>query len=450
MKKISCYYRNWVTAYRNLIPLLCLSLLPSIAQAILPIEHWTTPQGTRVYLVATHAVAMLDIRIDFDAGTRFDPVEKSGLASLTVDMLNAGIAAQAQQPERDEGMIADSFADIGAIYTASAELDRSSLRVRTLSAPMQRDQAVNLLHDLLQQPAFPEKVMQRKIAIAKTDLREALTKTPTIAERQLVAAIYGTHPYGQLITEASLTNLTRSDVVNFYQARYGANRATIILVGDIKKNEAKALAEKLSRSLPAHSTEKNFPPVAKLPEQGKKIQLSHPAEQAQIIVGQPGIARNDPDYFVLTVGNYILGGGGFVSRLMTEVREKRGLTYGVRSTFTPSLQPGIFEISLQTRKDQAEQALQVVQQTLTDFIQQGPKPEELTAAKNNLIRGFPLYLDSNEKWLNTVANIAWYDLPLDYLDTWVKKINSVTIPQIKASFQKHLQPQSMVTVIVGQ
>ena len=449
MKKIFSHCRTWITAYKYVALFVCTSLLPNIAQAILPIEHWTTTQGTRVYLVATHAVAMLDIRIDFDAGARFDPAEKSGLASLTADALNAGIPANAQQPARDEGMIADSFADIGAIYTASADMDRSSLRVRTLSAPMQRDQAVELLHDLLQQPAFPEKVIQRKIAIAKSDLREALTKAPTIAERQLITAIYGTHPYGQLITEASLTNLTRTDVVNFYQARYGANRATIILVGDIKINEAKALAEKLSRSLPAHSAEKSFPPVAKSPEKGKNFHIPHPAEQAQILLGQPGITRNDPDYFVLTVGNYILGGGGFVSRLMTEVREKRGLTYGVNSAFTQSLQTGVFEISLQTRKDQAKQALQVVQQTLTNFIQHGPKPEELIAAKNNLIRGFPLYLDSNEKWLNTVANIAWYGLPLDYLHTWIAKINSVTVAEIKASFQKHLQPESMVTVVVG-
>lgn len=450
MKKIFSHVNTWIAVYKYIALFVCTSLFPNIAQAILPIEHWTTTQGTRVYLVATHAVAMLDIRMDFDAGARFDPTEKSGLASLTVDALNAGTTATAQQPARDEGMIADSFANIGAIYAASADMDRSTLRVRTLSAPIERDQAVDLLHDLLQRPAFPEKVIQRNIAIAKSDLREALTKTPTIAERQLISAIYGTHPYGQLISEASLSNLTRADVINFYHERYGADRATIILVGDIKINEAKTLAEKLSRSLPAHSEEKKFPPVAKLQSKGKVFHIPHPAEQAQILIGQPGIARNDPDYFVLTVGNYILGGGGFVSRLMTEVREKRGLTYGVNSTFMPNLQTGIFEIGLQTRKDQAEQALQVVQQTLTKFIQHGPEPEELIAAKNNLIRGFPLYLDSNEKWLNTVANIAWYGLPLDYLNTWITKINSVTAAEIKASFQKHLQPESMVTVVVGE
>ena len=140
--------------------------------------------------------------------------------------------------------------------------------------------------------------------------------------------------------------------------------------------------------------------------------------QAQVLIGQPGIARSDPDYFALTAGNYVLGGGGFVSRLMQEVREKRGLTYGISSSFSPALQAGPFAVALQTRPDQAAQALDVATGVIRDFVAQGPTPEELQAAKDNLIGGFPLRLDSNAKLLANVANIAWNGLPLDYLETW--------------------------------
>lgn len=441
---------KWDWNNKHTALLILMSCLSNVAYALLPIEHWTTSAGTRVYLVTTHTVPMLDIRIDFDAGARFDPINKSGLANLTVDLLNTGVEANAQQPALDEGEIADSFADLGAIYADDIDMDRSTLRLRTLSAPEQLNRALDILNALLQRPAFPDAVIQRKLEINKSSLREALTKAPVIAQRQFLSAVYGSHPYGQLTTEASLANLTRTDVLNFYQERYGANRATIILVGDVTTNQAKALAERLSQSLPKHSDQKKFPPVISLSGKGQEFHLPHPAEQAHIFIGQPGVARNDPDYFALTVGNYILGGGGFVSRLMREVREKRGLTYNINSSFLFNLQPGIFQINLQTRKDQTEQALHVIQQTLTKFIQDGATAKELAEAKNNLIRGFPLYIDNNEKWLSIVANIAWYQLPFDYLSTWTERINSVTLTDIKAAFQKHLQPQSMVTVVVGQ
>jgi zinc protease len=184
-------------------------------------------------------------------------------------------------------------------------------------------------------------------------------------------------------------------------------------------------------------------------QQPSEQRIAFDSAQAHVLVGQPGFKRDDPDYFALTVGNYILGGGGFASRLTNEVREKRGLSYSVYSYFSPSLHAGAFTLGLQTRPDQADQALQVSRDVLARFVAEGPSEAELQAAKSNLIGGFALRIDSNRKLLDNVANIAWNNLALDYLDTWTEQVDRVTVADIRAAFQRKLQPQIMATVILG-
>src|SRR5690606_35690115 len=190
-------------------------------------------------------------------------------------------------------------------------------------------------------------------------------------------------------------------------------------------------------------------PQVKPLERAIEERMPFQAAQAQVLVGQPGVARNDPDYFPLLVGNYTLGGGGFVSRLTTEVREKRGLSYSIYSYFSPGLHAGAFTLGLQTRPDQAAEAVRVSREVLRRFVAEGPTEAELKAAKDFLVGGFALRLDSNRKLLGNLANIAWYELPLDYLDTWTGKVEKVTAAQIRAAFQRKLQPDRMVTVVVG-
>jgi zinc protease len=177
--------------------------------------------------------------------------------------------------------------------------------------------------------------------------------------------------------------------------------------------------------------------------------IAFASAQAHVLMGQPGFARSDPDFLALLVGNHILGGGGFVSRLTEEVREKRGLSYSVYSGFNPGLHAGAFVISLQTRPDQAAQAVQVAREVLTRFVAQGPTPAELRAAKDNLIGGFALRIDSNRKLLGNVVNIATNGLPLDYLEHWRQRVEAVTVADIRAAMQRKLQPERMVTVTVG-
>ena len=233
-----------------------------------------------------------------------------------------------------------------------------------------------------------------------------------------------------------------------------ACRAKVSVVGAVDKAQADTLVTALLSRLPKDDG-KGCQPLPAVPEvpalqKAQDIRIPFQSAQAQVLIGQPGIKRSDPDFLALLVGDHILGGGGLVSRLMEEVREKRGLTYGVSSSFAPGLHAGAFTISLQTRPDQAELARQVAQETLANFVAQGPTEQELRDAKDNLIGSFALRIDSNRKLLANVSNIAWNDLPLDYLDHWTDRIEALTVQDVRSAMQRVLQPERMVTVVLGE
>ena len=253
------------------------------------------------------------------------------------------------------------------------------------------------------------------------------------------------------MTEATLERMSVADMKQMY-ALVQPCRAKVSIVGAVTRAQADAMVTTLLSRLPAAGGRcEPLPPVSEvIPLAAPLLQeIPFASAQAHVLIGQPGYKRSDPDYFALLVGNYVLGGGGFVSRLSQEVREKRGLSYSVSSHFSPSLHAGAFTVGLQTRPDQAEQAVAVAKDVLARFIAEGPTEVELKAAKDNLIGGFPLLIDSNRKLLDNIANIAWYELPLDYLDTWTAQVRRITAADIKAAFARKLQPQRMVTVIVG-
>ncbi|MFO0457905.1 MAG: M16 family metallopeptidase [Burkholderiales bacterium] len=423
--------------------LLCLALLlwGSLAHAVLPIEHWTTSTGARVYFVRADAIPMLDVNIDFDAGARHDPVAKSGLASMTAAMLARGVEGL------DEATLAERFADLGASRGGGAGDDRASLSLRTLASPRERDAAVDLLARIASSPTFPAALLERERERTIQGLRESLVSPDAIAQRTFSARLDPSQPYGADPTPESIAAIRREDVVAFHRARFGASGAVVSMIGAITRAEAAAIAERLTRGLPAGT------PAAPLPEVTAPAPLerriAHPASQSHILVGAPAIARGDPDFFPLFVGNYVLGGGGFVSRLTSEVREKRGLSYSVYSFFSPMAQPGPFTVGLQTQKAQTDDALKVVRETLSRFVADGPTEDELRAAKQNLVGGFALRIDSNRKILDNLANIGWYRLPLDYLERWTDRVEAVTTEQVRDAFRKAVRPDRLVTVVVG-
>ena len=430
-----------------------LAFFSTFSAAAIPVQHWTQVNGARVYLVESPAIAMVDVQIDFDAGSRRDPAAQAGLASVTASMLDKGVRAEKGEAALDENALSEAWADLGAQFGASAGSDRLSFSLRSLTEPDLLAKAVALAAREMAEPAFLDAIWQRERQRVEASMKEANTRPATLAGRAYSSAVYGTHPYGFEATAATLARINVADMHAAHAAGVVPCRARISMVGAVTRAQADALATRMLARLPQQACSA-LPPLVAVPEVAA---LTAPAErriafdsaQAQVLVGQPGYRRNDPDHFALFVGNYILGGGGFVSRLTTEVREKRGLTYGVSSYFSPGLHAGSFSVSLQTRPDQAAQALGVVRQVLGDFVTTGPTPAELQGAKDNLIGGFALRIDSNRKLLDNIAAMAWNDLPLDYLDTWTQQVQKVSLADIKAAFARKVQPDKMVTVILG-
>ncbi len=416
-----------------------------LAQATLPIQHWTTSSGARVFFVRADTIPMLDFSIEFDAGSRYDPPGRSGLAALTNSMLARGIDGASSL---DEAGIAEGFARIGAQRGGGASDDRAGVSLRTLVSEPELGQAVDLVARVLTQPAFSQTVLEREQERSIQAIREAATKPAAIANRAFGELLYPAHPYGVEPSEASVAAITREDLVRFHRDHYDASRAVVAIIGAVTRERAEAIAEQLTRNLPRGADRPTLPPVS-IPASAVQRRIAHPASQSHILVGVPAIARGDPDFFALMVGNYVLGGGGFVSRLYGEVREKRGLAYSVYSYFSPQLQPGPFTIGLQTQKAQTDQALEVVREVLVRFVSEGPTEAELEAAKSNLIGGFALRVDSNRKILDNLAVIGYYRLPLDYLDRWTDRVGEVTLEQVRQAFARRVRPDSLATVVVG-
>lgn len=421
-----------------------LALIAFAANAGLPIQHWQSASGAQVYFVENHDLPILDISVTFPAGGSFDSSSKAGLAGMTQGLLALGAGGLT------DDQISNRFADLGAILGGDFDLDRAGLKLRTLSSERERLAALDLFATLLQKPDFPSAVLEREKARTIAGLNEAKTQPESISDKAFTKALFGSHPYGlpEMVEPETVEKITRDDLLAFYRSHYSRSRVVIAIIGDVTRSQADQLAEQLTSNLPEGPAPAVIPPVP-LPAQLVEQRIEHPAAQSHILLGYPGIKRGDPDYFPLYVGNYILGGGGFVSRLTEEVREKRGLAYSVYSYFMPLREAGPFQIGLQTKREQTDQALKLVRETLAKFVNEGPTAKELKAAKDNLVGGFALRLDSNGKVLDYLSVIGFYGLPLTWLDDYVGQVNKVTVAQIKDAFARRIKPDQMVTIVVG-
>lgn len=406
------------------------------------IQHWQSESGARVLFVEDHDIPMLDVAVSVPAGSSYDQAVKTGVAGMTHALLDQGAEGW------NEDDISRGMADIGAQLGGSFDQDRASVTLRTLS--VERDQALQIMAQVLQHPVFPESVLSREKMRLLSALKEAETKPEAIASKAFQKAVFGDHPYALPVPGdiSGVEQITAADLKEFYRTHYNAKRAVVAIMGDVTRAQAEAIARQLTAQLPAGTGAAQLSMVEmQIPQSEQRI--FHPASQSHILIGTPGMSRSDPDYFPLYVGNYILGGGGFVSRLMNEVREKRGLAYSVYSYFMPMKQPGAFQIGLQTKKEQADGALALVRKTVADFVEHGPTEKELLAAKQNIIGGFPLRIDSNRKILDYLSIIGFYELPLTYLDDFSSRVEKVTVAQVRSAYARHIHPEKMATVIVG-
>ncbi len=422
------------------------------ALADVTIKNWVHPSGAKVFLVETTTIPMVDLQIDWAAGSVNVPADKVGLASLTAAMIDKGAIQNGKS--LSEAEISDKFADHGAALTIVAGSDRTSLKIRSLSDKKYLMPVIDLVATILRAPAFDSNILRREKDLIISSIKEADLKPEVILGKEFDRRIYGDHPLSRSATVATVQKINIADVRTFYKKRFFAANSKITIVGNLNRNDANTIVDQLVSVLPGGilsdlgvTDSVKLLPVRPLAD--RLIKINHPSQQAHISMGLPMIARKDPDYFPLLLGNYILGGGGFVSRLMKEVREKRGLAYSVYSYMAPGKDVGPFVAGMQTKKDQSDLAVQVIRETIANFVANGPSDEEMKAAKENLTNGFPLRIDSNKKILDNVASIAWNDLPLDTLDTWTQQLNAVTKEQVMVAYKKHLDINKVVTVVVG-
>ena len=424
-----------------------LLLLVSVAVCATPkIEHWTLKNGARVYFVEARNLPMVTLNVVFDAGSARDPQARNGLAMLSNGLLNEGTG------DLDADAIAATFEGLGAEFGSSNDRDMAGANLKSLTDRKLLDPALDLFARLLVAPSFPQSTLERERQRALLGLKQAQASPSDVAAKAFFARLYAGHPYAAAPegNESGLKAITRDDLLAFHARYYVGSNAVFALIGDISLKDAKAIAEQVVGRLPAGTAP---PALAKVAAGAARrvadAVVAHPSSQTHLMIGEVGMARSDPDFYPLYLGNFILGGSGLISRLAQEVREKRGLSYSVSSYFIPLREPGPFLLGLQTKNSQSREALAVVRQVLSEFAEKGPTAEELIAAKKNVTGGFPLRIDSNRKIVEYLTVIGFYDLPLTYIDDFIPRIEAVSAEQIRDAFRRRVHPERMLTVIVG-
>lgn len=411
--------------------------------AVPDIESWQTTKGAKVLFVPSPGLPMLDVRVIFDAGSARDE-DQAGLAVLTNDLLT-----EAAGPwNADE--LAERMEFVGANLGNEALRDMALVSLRCLTDEKILNTGIETLNTVLTKPSFASQDLERLRESMVAALKQEAESPASIASKAFYAAIYKGHPYASNPngTLESVKTLNVEAVKAFHAKYYVASNAVIAMVGDLSLDKAKAVAEAIMADLPQGEHAPQLPEPK--PLAGPLVEkIEHPSSQTHISMGQPGVSRTDPDYFALYVGNHVLGGSGLVSILSNEVREKRGLSYSVYSSFSPMRVEGPFLMGAQTRTSQADEAIEVMRKTLDDFLREGPTQAQLKAAQDNISGGFPLSIASNSKIVGYLGMIAFYDLPLDYLNQLVPKILAVTPEQVKAAFARRLKPESFVQIQVG-
>ena len=412
------------------------------ARRTLDIQTWTTAEGAKVLFVAAPQLPMFDLRLTFAAGSSQDG-DVPGLAILTNAMLNEGVAG------KDVSAIAEGFEGLGANFGNGAYRDMAVASLRSLSQRELREPALALFTQVLGAPTFPADSLVRIQNQLLAGFEYQKQNPGKLAGIALFEALYGSHPYAHSSdgNAQSIPAITLEQLRAFHAKAYTASNAVIAVVGDLSRSEAEAISAQVSAALP------KGPALAKTPQpdvpKAGRQHIEHPSKQTHLLLAQLGIDRREPDYAALYIGNQILGGGGFGTRLMEEVREKRGLTYGIYSGFSAMQARGPFMINLQTRAELSEGALTLVQDILRDYLANGPTQKELDDAKRELAGSFPLSTASNADIVGQLGSMGFYDLPLTYLEDFMAQIQALNIEQVKTAMAKHLSPEAMLIVSAG-
>lgn len=432
-----------VLAKNTIIPIKNNENVASSPKPVLNIEHWQTKQQVPVYFVETPEIPMVIINVIFTAGSAYDE-NHWGVAQITANLLGEGTK------DKTADQIANEFADVGAEFDADVNQDMAVVSLKSLSEPKYLQPAFNLFTDILAHAVFKPDAFSQQQKLSLAAIKQSQQDPESVALMAFYKTLYQEHPYAHPVygTLDTVNKLTVDDATHFYQRFYVANNAKIVIVGDLRKIDAEKLTDDLTNTLSNGEAAPKLP-LPNTSQVQSKEHILFPANQTTMIIGQIGITRNDPNYFPLFVGNYVLGDLPLESLLFEEVRKNRGLSYDASSSFIPYLVPGPFVIELQTRKEAADEALNVTEQTLQKFLTEGPTDAQLNLAKKLIINSFPISLATNDNISSVLCKMLFYGLPLNYLDTYRTKIQAVTKDQIKQAFIHHIDQNKMITITVG-
>jgi len=420
---------------------ICLS---SMSFAAPKIQHWMSDNGLAVYYVHVPELPMMDLRLTFDAGSARDG-DKLGVAGMTVAMLDKGTK------DFNADQIAEAFESVGAEFSAGSARDMAWISLRTLTLAEQQHSAMKTWLDVIKNASFPEKDFKRLVKQSLVGLEAEKQSPAAIASKAFYKNLYGNHPYAnpQNGNEETIKAMHVEDLKAYYSRYFVAKNGQLAIVGSIDRSAAEALAKKVASVLPAGAKAPAIPTVKPLTE-SKVVRIEFPSSQSHVMIGQPGTKRGDKDYFALYLGNHGLGGSGFTSRLMKEVRVKRGLSYSVYSYFISMREQGPFLLGLQTKNSQVDEAVKVASDVVKNFQKNGPSEAQLQASKTNITGGFPLRTASNDDIIGYIAMIGFYGLPLDYLDTFTATIDKISRKDVIDAYTRRLHPDKFLTVIVGK
>lgn len=423
------------------------------------LEGWTTSSGVRVLYAARRSLPIVDLNIDFEAGSCVDPPGKAGLSEMVASLLLTGQKRHGPLPAMREEAAEHAFDDIGAKVAADAQADRIAIGLRSLSQPVLLARALLLLGAMLAAPSWAARPFERERERLLAFAEEQLTDPEQLCNLRLTQALYEGHPFGVIADATSIAAIGRQDVAAFHRRYLVRSRAIITLVGDLARADAERIAETLALALPVAPAGDEPAPGApqradaegEEPEEhkktaGRRLTIDHPASQAHIVIGArvPGVG--DAGYFPLMIANRM-----FSWRLNDVVRDRLGLAYEVSSALFMS-RLGEHRIALKTRGDQAQQALDAVRETLRRFVSggaDGVDAAEFDRTRRELIDGRPLAFDSNAKLLRHAADIGFDRLPLDHLQRWPEQVAAVTLEQAIATFAKWIDPARQTTLVLG-
>ena len=424
------------------IALLWLCFEPNPTLAMPPVQRTVLPNHLVLLVSEEHSLPFVTFQLLIDSGSRRDPSGQEGLAYLTAKGLLLGTS------KRTVNSINEELDFMGASLNASAGRDYATLNLRILRKDL--DKGLNLFMEALIQPTFPKEEIKREVEKTLAAIQSEEDDPGEVAQKEFQKILFLKGPYGHPVegTKESLPRLKRESLLKFYRTYYHPNNCILTIVGDINADEVnkKILPHLIKWSMGEIPKEPFIPTFA---EEQKTVKIDRGITQANIILGHAGISRESPDFYTLNVMNYILGGGGFASRLVEEIRNKRGLAYSVDSFFDAGKYPGSFQIVLQTKNSSARESISLALQQMERIRKESVSEKELEGAKKYLIGSFPMRLDTQSKMANFLTQVEYYGLGLDYPEKYPSLIQSVTKEEVLRVAQKYLHPEIYILVVVA-